>query len=124
MIDTDMGQRRFPVQMTAEAEHRGLIGIGDDHLHRSPGGGKHVDITAGIMASDAAVSPIGVGGQDIIPIHDRVTGGARFRIGLTEILRIREQVDLHGMHLGANVGTVRVVVEEALVTGDAFTGAT
>lgn len=117
MIDADMGQRRFLVQMTAEAEHRGLVGVGDDHLHCSVSGRKHVDITTGVMASDAAVSPIGMGGQNIIPTHDRMTGRARLRIGLT---KIGGQIDLHGMNFGATVGPVGMVIEEAQMTGDAF----
>lgn len=124
MIDTDMGQRRFPVQVTAEAEHRGLVGVGDDHLHCSVSGRKHVDITAGVMASDAAVSAIGVGGQDIIPVHDRVTGGARFGIGLTEILRVGGQIDLDAMHYDAIASAMAMAIEEALVAGDTFAGAT
>ena len=78
MIDTDMGQGGFSVYMTAQAEYWALIGVDNDHLHSGASGRQQADVAVGVMAGDAAISAISMGGQDVVPVQDRMAGGARF----------------------------------------------
>ena len=73
MIDTDMGQGGFSVLMTTQTVHRGLVGIGNNHRHGDACWSQQADITGGVMAGDAAIKVIGMGGQDIRPVQDGMT---------------------------------------------------
>lgn len=117
MVDADMGVGRFLILMATQTEDRGLIGIGDDHLHRGLGGGEQADFAGGVVAGDAAVVIVGMGGQDAVPIQDCMAFGTEFGVGLAQI---GGQIELHGMLNGADGGAVTVVVEETYVAGDAI----
>ena len=69
MIDADMGLGCFLVFMAAQAAYLIMVGRHDDILHCDPSRWRsfRIDIAAGVMASDAAVIIVGMGGQDIRP---------------------------------------------------------
>lgn len=91
MIYLKMGSRRLFVHMTAQAIHRTLVRIFDDHFHRGASRCCRVDVTTGIMTSGATSK---MSCHNIRPVLDRVTIGAGLRACLP---KIGSKVDQHGM---------------------------
>lgn len=54
MINVEMSGWRLLVQMTTQAVYCALIGVFDDHLHRSACWGGWIDVAVGVMALKAA----------------------------------------------------------------------
>lgn len=78
-----MGGSRAPVRMAVEAVYGAGIVVGDELLHgRLHGSDSRIDVAGGVVASGAKVR---MGGQDVRPALDRVTGGAGLRVDLTEV---------------------------------------
>ena len=94
-----MDRWRQLIPMTIDAVDSRRVGV-DDHLHGGSGRGLRVDVTGCVVTGLAVVS---MGGQDIIPVQDRVA--MRTRLGIDHA-KVCGLVDLHRMRgtSGAAVG--------------------
>jgi len=114
VVDMEMGVRRRLVPMAGEAVDCGLVGVGDNHLHRGADWRRRVDVTGGVVTGAATTE---MGGQDVRPVEDRVTVGAGLRVCLGTI---GGRVELDGMVDQAAGGAMVMGREGSAMAGDAL----
>jgi len=83
VIDMEMGSRRLFVQMTVEAIHFALVGIGDNIRYLGAGWRLWIDVTAGVVTLDATASLMD--GEDLREIANKMAIGTGLVVGLPAI---------------------------------------
>lgn len=110
MNDRAMNRRGLLVPMAVEAVHRCVVGVVDHILHGFAWDGWICGQAGCIVAGPAVV---GMAAQDILPVEDRMAGGAWPGIGLSNI---GSHIDLHAMVYDAATAAVIMAVKGAGMT--------
>ena len=120
VIHVQMGGRRRLVTMAVQAIDCCVIGVGNNHLHRSASWRQGIDVAAGIVAGAATIGVNRMLDQDIGKSANHMAVGTGLGIGLAAISR---RVDLDRVIYCATHRTMVMAIEIGSVAGDALTAA-